>query len=520
MRKRRSKESYQPKTEETAKKRLEALARGRKTQALLRSQGIEPIKGAVPPGAQRYREDIITWAEEQYHLRDGRIKLEQWQKNDVLRPLFYKKDERGRRKYSFALISTPKKNGKSELGALICTFLFFCGPTEAEIYLAASDKDQSSLVGFKKIKKAIGRNNLMFHSTKIYADALENKKNGNIIRVLPASLTSSGLNPYLVWWDELWQFDREMLEMHFEELTQPPTWKEPLTLITTYAGFDQDSLLYRLYEKGRNKEDPKMFFYWSHENLASWITPEYLQSQKGRLRPNTYIRLHENRWASGLSQFISGELWEGIKDNSLTQAPAGARLVYIGVDIGLKSDCSAIAAVAHNSADSDILELIDHEVFIPDGEGPLDLEATVENALKRWGGEYSIIVCVYDPWQFSRSAQTLSAEGLPMLEFNQTSANVTAYSQNLYQLVRNKRLKVYPSEEVKTHLLNCEAKESPRGWRIVKRKQSKKIDLAVAMAMACYAASEQMEGEGGMTMEQLQEGVLVPTDYKGSYRRW
>jgi hypothetical protein len=55
--------------------------------------------------------------------------------------------------------------------------------------------------------------------------------------------------------------------------------------------------------------------------------------------------------------------------------------------------------------------------------------------------------------------------------------------------------------------------ETPRGWKISKEKQSHKIDVVVALAMACHAA---VEGQASAPMKIPPE-VLVRLASMGSY---
>jgi phage terminase large subunit-like protein len=53
----------------------------------------------------------------------------------------------GKRIIRQAYVEIPRKNGKSELAAAISLFLLFAdGEVGAEIYVAAGDRDQASLV--------------------------------------------------------------------------------------------------------------------------------------------------------------------------------------------------------------------------------------------------------------------------------------------------------------------------------------------------------------------------------------
>ncbi|GAJ23231.1 unnamed protein product, partial [marine sediment metagenome] len=103
----------------------------------------------------------------------------------------------------------------------------------------------------------------------------------SIARVIaPNYKTGSGTNPSLVIWDELWAMELDRERKFWDELTTVPTRKNPLTLVVSYAGFDELSLLYELYKKGLARTDKEMFFIWSHRNLASWVTKKYLAKQR------------------------------------------------------------------------------------------------------------------------------------------------------------------------------------------------------------------------------------------------
>lgn len=60
--------------------------------------------------------------------------------------------------------------------------------------------------------------------------------------------------------------------------------------------------------------------------------------------------------------------------------------------------------------------------------------------------------------------------------------------QTLFELLKGRNIRLYPSDELREHALNTVAVENPRGWRIAKEKARKKIDSIVALAMACVAA--------------------------------
>jgi len=440
------------------------------------------------PFSDIYKNDIIKYLEDQYFIIETKepVNLEDWQKKEIFEPLFELNDE-GLRRYSLAVIGLPKKNSKSTMSSMVANFFLFQDETYGEIILTANSREQSSWIIFDKLKKSLQMNQKQLKEVKIFEDVIEVKKTGTIARVIaPNYRTGSGANPNLVIWDEMWAMDLENSRKFWDELTTVPTRKNPLTLVVSYAGFDEDSLLFELYKKGLARTDNRMFFIWSHKNLASWVTKKYLDSQRERLRPNTYLRLHENRWTSSESAFVSGEQWDACVDDNLRPIMPGFKgQLIIGVDIGTTHDSSCVVGV-YREGDRVILGC--HKIWIPSKKNPIDIEETVEVYLKELHSKFRIASINYDPYQFHRSGISLQKLGLPMIQFSQTVDGLVQCGENLYSLIKGRNLIIYKSQEFKDHALKTICKETPRGFRLIKSKSSERIDLMIALAMASLKA--------------------------------
>ena len=74
-----------------------------------------------------------------------RFNLRPWQVR-IVRQLFTTRKD-GRRQYRTVLLMLPRKNGKTELAAALAVYFLLCdGEQGAEVYSAAADRDQASLV--------------------------------------------------------------------------------------------------------------------------------------------------------------------------------------------------------------------------------------------------------------------------------------------------------------------------------------------------------------------------------------
>jgi phage terminase large subunit-like protein len=119
----------------------------------------------------------------------------------------------------------------------------------------------------------------------------------------------------------------------------------------------------------------------------------------------------------------------------------------------------------------------------------MDLEESMEAYIKVLSRNFDIAEVRYDPFQFHRSATTLTKEGINMVEFPQTVGNLTDMGQCLFDAVKHQSLKLYADAEMRKEASFAAGKETPRGMRIIKEKSSHKIDAIIGLAMAVHAAS-------------------------------
>jgi phage terminase large subunit-like protein len=399
-----------------------------------------------------------------------------------------------------AVVSAPKKTGKTNLSASVALwYLCHAGP-EAEIILAANAAHQSTFVIFRKLSKSIQLNPYLGPNViRILNDSIENLRDGTIARVVATNVRSiAGLEPNLVIIDELHAYRRDIAsqndEEFFNELALPPTVKDALLLISSYAGFEEDSLLHDIYLKGLEGSDPKMFFFWSHDPfLSPRTTPEFLEDRRKKEHPNTYARLWENRWTQGIKEFVSMNDYDKCVDLNYSMVFEDLHRelrVYLGIDIGVKSDCSAVVAVAKQG---DKIALIQHRIWKPGPNDPVDIR-DVENYILELSKKFNIAEAHFDPSQFLEGERRLRDAGVNIIQATQAEGLNVARAQNLYQLFRSGTLKLYHADDLRAHVQHASIKESSKGFQIEKSAPSKKIDAAVALSFATFAC---VKGSGG-----------------------
>ena len=411
----------------------------------------------------------------------------------------FKTDVDGRMLYPELLYACPKKSGKTTFAALfLITILLLWGPRYAEGYVAANDLEQASSRVYEMCRRIIAASPQLRSECKVTGDKITFIATGATITPLASDAASAaGGQPSISVFDELWGYVSERAHRFWDELVPVPTRRISCRLTVTYAGFENEStLLHTLYKRGLQQQQiaPSLYagdgllMFWSHEPIAPWQTPEWIEEMRRSLRPNQFLRMIENRFVSGESSFVPMAAWDRCvnADFGMLAADKATRL-YVGVDASTKHDSSAIVGVTFDKKQQ-IARLAFHRIFQPSPEQPLDFEHTIEATLLDLHKRFAIVKILFDPFQMMSSSQRLTKAGLPIEEFPQSSPNLTAASQNLYELIQAQQLLVYPDPTIRLAIARAVAVETPRGWRISKATQSHKIDVVVALAMACYAA--------------------------------
>lgn len=110
--------------------------------------------------------------------------------------------------------------------------------------------------------------------------------------------------------------------------------------------------------------------------------------------------------------------------------------------------------------------------------------------LREWHRDYRRKSIRVDPWQAARSIATLKAAGLPIEEAPQVPSLQTRAAEALSTLITEGQLVVYPSDELRTAVINAALIESPRGVRLAKASTTRRIDLCTALSLAALSALE------------------------------
>jgi phage terminase large subunit-like protein len=447
---------------------------------------------------QRWRQSPIRFIEEVLHDPETDKPFELLAaERDFLEHAF-KFDDDGRLLYREWLYSCPKKSGKTTFQAIIqITMTLLFGGAFPESYVLANDQEQARSRVFEICCRIINASPLLKDEAAITANKIEFPAfNATISAITSNAGSAAGGNAVVAGFDELWAYTSERSRRLWDEMTPPPTRKIAVRVTVTYAGFTGESvLLEELYRRGMQlplvgdslHAGDGLLMAWHTKPIAPWQDQAWLTDMR-RQRASVFQRHVLNEFASSSSQFVDLNKWDACVRPGL--APVHADLfteAFVGIDASYKHDSAAICVTTFDT-NTQMVRLLAHKVFQPSPDNPLDFELTIESYLLDLKRRFQLRLVRYDPYQMVATAQRLAKAGVPIEEFPQTVPNLTAASQNLFDLIESQALVLYPDPAMRLAVSRAVAIETSRGWRIGKDKQAFKIDVIVALAMAVHAA--------------------------------
>lgn len=499
-----------------------------------RNQPVRHDGPTAPPGAVR---DPIAFINGLTHTKGEfggqRFNLRPWQVRIVTQLFRRRKD--GRRQYRSSLLMLPRKNGKSELAAAIALYgLLADGEVGAEVYSAAADRDQASLV-FNVAAQMVRNDPALDAECYIVPSQkrIEHRPSGSVYRAISADApTKLGYNASMVIYDELLSAPNRLL---YEVLsTSMGGRKNPLFLSISTAGYDRHSILWELYQHAKRVlENPKLdptflpIIYeapvdadWTDEKVWKKANPalgDFRDLEDMRIlaarakeipaQENTFRRLYLNQWTEQASRWIAMPTWDACKvpDRRLL-----GRRCYVGMDLSTTTDLTALVAVFPDDDGFDVLA----QCFVPDDRlrarvlrdrVPYDQWArdgwltvipgvtvdyeVVRTALLAWRDAYDVHIVAYDPWNATDLVSRLEKQdGLPCVKIRQTYAGLSAATKSLEKAILSRQLRQDGHPVLRWCMSNVAVDSDPAGNLMPSKVAStERIDAVVALIMAVDA---------------------------------
>lgn len=473
------------------------------------------------------------WAKQNFELLP-------WQEQ-IIRDLFGTIKANGYRQFNTAYVEMPKKNGKSELAAVIA-LLLCCGDGEehAEVYGCASDRQQASIVfdvaaDMVRMCPALNKRCRIFDSYK----RIVYKPTSSFYQVLSAeAYTKHGLNISGVVFDELHaQPDRRLYDVMTKGSGDART--QPLYFFITTAGNDTNSICYEVHQKAKDiiegrKIDPTFYpvIYgaaeeedwtspkvWAKVNPSLGITIDIEKvkaacesAKQNPAEENTFRQLRLNQWTKQETRWLSVRAWDACKVD-FDERDLEGRVCYGGLDLSSTTDLTAFVLTFPPTSDDDKFYVLpyfwlpeetiplrsrrDHvpyDVWEKRGllqvtEGNVVYYAAIEEFICKLGERFNIKEIAFDRWNATQLTQNLDGEGFTMVQFGQGFASMSAPTKEFEKLVLEKKIAHNGHDVLRWNIDNIIVRQDPSGnIKIDKAKSTEKVDGAVALVMGLSRA--------------------------------
>jgi len=484
--------------------------------------------------------------------------LMNWQKYEVIAPLFGWKRKDGTRRFRLAYIEVPKKNGKSGLCSGIALYLLCAdGEPGAEVYTAAADHKQAGIVfneSARMVRKSLDlRKRLRIKpSTKTIYYA----RKSSIYQALSADVeTKEGYDISGLVFDELHAQKKRAL---WDTLRYAGAAREqPLFVSITTAGFDRQSVCWEQHEYARKilkgqVLDPSFFALiystnwedaearntdaeemdWRSEEAWKIANPslgetikledfrqECLEAQESPLKENAFKRYRLNIWTRAETRWFAIDKWKACGGTFDLELLKGRRC-FGGLDMASVDDLASFSLVFEPGEDRLLYVLnwswcpmenlwkrvkknrvpYDHwmkQGYLIGTEGNAIDEAAILKKIFEIKDVFPLLELIgFDRWGAMNVTHTIEEGGIDVVPVGQGFASMSAPSKTLERAVLDEALRHGDNPVLSWAADNVVIASDPAGnIKPVKDKSTEKIDPVVAMVMAIAAMQQAKENE-------------------------
>lgn len=505
------------------------------------------------------------------HIKGGKagqpLKLEPAQAFIVGSIFGWRRKADRRRRYRYAYVEIPRKNGKSTLASGIALYMLIAdGEPGAEVYSAATTRDQARIVwdvSKSMVQKAPWLNTRVkaFHSSLIYGDS--------VFRPLSSDAnTKDGLNPHGIVIDEFHAWPNrdffDVLDDAFGARSQP------LLFIITTAGNNTEGICYvmrahclNVLEPETQYDDDTYFAYVStidgHDgafdtkeeqaNKDDWTQPrtwrkanfllghgkekDYMEEQvkRAKLIPskrNTVLNKQLDVWTEIALTWLDVVVWD-TNTTKIELERLEGQPCFSGLDLSSRVDITAhvlafppgvydkwalvpfLYLPADNIRHRVLEDRVPYDQWIDQGwikttpGSQIDLDF-IERDYMALADRFNIIETGFDPWKAQQVAQHLTDQGATMIEMRQGHQTLGGPTRAFETMLYGNELLNDGNPCLRWMAKNAVVRTDPNENIVPdKKKATKRIDGIVASIMALGRG---LAGEGPSQYETGQLDIF------------
>jgi phage terminase large subunit-like protein len=303
------------------------------------------------------------------------IMLEAWQQEEIIRPLFGWKhaagERKGARRFRRLWLELPKKNGKSALASGLGLLLtVFDRESGAEVYSAATDKDQAKIVYGDAVKMLEASKKLRKYATpgkKVISVARTN----SFFQAVSSEVASKhGYNSHGVLVDEVHAHRTpDLIDVLVNGAMLAR--RQPMVALITTAGWDQTSICWEYHKEAlavledEKLDEEQLVCIYAAEPTDDWTSPatwrkanpnlgvtiteaglrkECERAQRKPRLQNQFKQLHLNIWTQQATVWLPMNKWDAHPGEVNLEELRGARC-WGGLDLSSTTDLSAFVLI-------------------------------------------------------------------------------------------------------------------------------------------------------------------------------
>ena len=390
------------------------------------------------------------------------IRLEPWQIFIAANIFGWKRKSTRKRRYTYADVFVPRKNGKTTFAAIIALYcMILDGEAGAEVYAAAVDREQAKIC-FEASKELI-RGSMFERLVRLYTSSIVYGKAASSYKPLSKdSKNKDGLNPSCAVCDErhAWQNNDiyEVIKTGVGARSQPlifsistagtdtslPYYSDVQVLKDVMLGIkEKDNHFIMLYMPDDEDEwDDPMTWQKVNPNYgvslsASYMENEYKEAQmRGGTTLAAFCTKNLNMWVDAPTVWISDDT---VKENNaeLDESLLLGEECYVGIDLASKTDLTAAAfyfpkykafkilyivpeAKVQENTDRVDYRLWHEQGWLTVSPGKIIDEEWYMTRLMQELDKYKIKCITYDPWGMWNMLQKFGRYQGKLMEYQQS----------------------------------------------------------------------------------------------------
>lgn len=443
---------------------------------------------------------------------------------------WYRRDTKKRR-YRVAFIEVPKKSGKSTYLAVLGIYMLH-GDREqgAEVYTIASERNQARII-FSQSRTMVLKSPKLSERILCYKDSLSIEATDSVMMPLPGDPDSiDGVNPSCMLVDEVHRHkSRQIWDL---AIHSPEAREQPLILGITTAGDDLTSVCYEQHDYGLKllegvfRDDqyftfiatPDKNYDWTDEQEWLKINPSLgvtkdIQNFRDKVeaarnspaKSLSFRRFQLNEWTKQVGTWLDMAVWFA-NDQDYPEERLAGRKCYVGIDIGIVKDMSAVALVFPiddlwvvlmryycpqvSVTERTDLENLPYQMWVETGllqvtEGNvIDIEYIYEDIMAL-ADQYTIHEIGFDPYRAMQLSNLLASQGVPMVEVPQSNMRLNEAVDALEKQILQHNIVHYGNEILAWNVSNVVLNQNRNKMRAPDRLRSRdKIDGVAAVVNA------------------------------------